>query len=120
MQRTPGQSATRRTIVNAASGHTAVVLYACLPDGRDRDLIITELRAYAMARDWDTALEVVDHAPSTPLQERAGWPAVREAIRERRADGVVVLSPSMWDTTVRLDETSFVAFAVRDTPAAAS
>lgn len=89
MMRSSEQTRRRRSIVNAAAGRTAVVLYACTDDPQPTNILV-ELRRYADARDWDVVREVTDAVPlATPLNERPEWCAARELILDGRAEGVV-------------------------------
>lgn len=91
MMRTQAQRRLRRSIANAAAGRTAVVLYASTA-GSDipaRD-VLSELRRYADAREWQIAEEVLDDSPLTlPLKQRAAWRRVRDLITSGHAEGVI-------------------------------
>lgn len=91
--RTPGQTRRRRALIKAAAGRTTVVIYACSTDPRTSGAaVVTALRRYATARDWDIAEVIVDPSPmGTPLYEREQWTAVRDAIADGRAEGIVAL-----------------------------
>lgn len=92
MLRTQADRARRRALADAASGsiqRAHVVLYACLPEG-DTDKILTELRAYAAARDWIVADELIDRTSVTePTDGRPKWPRLKELIETGRAQGIV-------------------------------
>lgn len=97
--RTPDQTRRRRALHNAAAGHTAVVLYVCTQDDRIPPAdVVTTLRRYAIARDWQVAEVIFDGSPlSKPLDEREQWTNVRQTITDRRAEGVVTLQGHVGD-----------------------
>ncbi|WP_459248868.1 hypothetical protein [Streptomyces youssoufiensis] len=85
-------------------------------DTRTSAVAVTDrLRAYAHARDWHVAEVVLDASPlATALDGREQWAAVREAIVERRADGVVALAGQVPPLTERClawltEQASFLA-----------
>ncbi|WP_217195460.1 hypothetical protein [Streptomyces buecherae] len=103
MIRTRTQIGRRRALGQAASHGTAVILYVMTADPRTSAVAVTDrLRAYAHARDWHVAEVVLDASPlATALDSRQQWAAVREAIVERRADGVVALAGQVPPLTER-------------------
>ncbi|AQW55311.1 hypothetical protein ACIQPP_05685 [Streptomyces violaceusniger] len=92
-KRTPAQSRRRRALYNASNWRTTVVLYACTTDPRTTSTKALEvLLRYAAAREWEVAEAILDPSPlTTPIFEREHWATVRDAITERRAEGIVAL-----------------------------
>ncbi|MFJ1653532.1 hypothetical protein ACIOC2_19505 [Streptomyces sp. NPDC088337] len=92
MQRTPADRARRRHIASAASGgiqRAHVALYVCNPSG-DTDRILTDLRAYAAARDWIVADELVDNISiSEPTDQRPQWAKLAQLIESGQVQGIV-------------------------------
>lgn len=89
MIRSSEQTRRRRSLASAAAGRTAVVLLAC-SDDPDAASTLADLQRFADARDWHVVETYTAPAPpSTPLDERPEWSAVRELITEGRAEGVV-------------------------------
>ncbi|MEU9925128.1 hypothetical protein AB0H51_28235 [Streptomyces griseoluteus] len=93
MNRTLGDTARRRVLVDAAGGfddRASVVLYACIAPGQDQDDVLARLRRHAEARDWLVAAVVVDHDPTaTPLDYRQNWWLAQEYVTTGQARGIV-------------------------------
>jgi hypothetical protein len=92
-ERTPDQRRHRRALVDGASGFPRphVVLYACVPEGRDPAPVLAETRDYAAARDWRSVAEIVEHATGeASIAERPGWLRVRALIESKHAEGIVM------------------------------
>lgn len=104
--RTPAEVRRRRALHNAAAGHTTVVLYACTEDEHTTPVkAVAALRTYAAARDWDVAEIILDGSHlATPLDRREQWIAVRDAITDRRAEGVVTLQGHAYDAAAPMPE----------------
>ncbi|WP_149563923.1 hypothetical protein [Streptomyces cacaoi] len=91
------RAAHRRVIANAAYGRTPVALHLCADHEVPISPALLSLRSYASARDWTIALEVIEReSPAVPVQRRACWPELEEAITSGRVSGVVTLARSMW------------------------
>ncbi|MFJ6657441.1 hypothetical protein ACIQNG_13865 [Streptomyces sp. NPDC091377] len=92
MPRTRTEQARRTQIADAATGgvrRISVVLYVCLPDGHT-ERVLTDLRAYAAARDWSVADELVDPSgAATPMTDRPQWARLAELIESGQAQGIV-------------------------------
>lgn len=92
-KRTPAQARRLRTLTNAANWRTPVVLYVCTTDPQTPAInAVRELRRHAGAREWEVADVILETSPlATPLGLREKWVAVRNAITEKRAEGIVAL-----------------------------
>ncbi|WP_405749520.1 hypothetical protein OG232_04855 [Streptomyces sp. NBC_01411] len=99
MKRTAQQRARRSGLAEARNGgldaprgmtRVGVVLYACLTAGEEPAGTLATLRAYAAARDWSIAAEVIHQsAPGDDTGARDVWPRVAELIEGRLAQGIV-------------------------------
>ncbi|WP_109281444.1 hypothetical protein [Streptomyces orinoci] len=67
-----------------------MVLYACLPDGRDPTAAMAFLRHHAEARDWVVRAALYDTAPiTTTCTDREAWPKVERLVEGWEVRGVV-------------------------------
>ncbi|MFI6209127.1 hypothetical protein ACIBAI_22430 [Streptomyces sp. NPDC051041] len=98
MTRTLGDIARRRALADAAAGFTdrvAVVLYACVTPGQDRNDVIAQLRQHAVARDWVIRAEITDcFQEAAALDDRPGWRQAMGLIAASTAMGIVTTASS--------------------------
>ncbi|GHJ28867.1 hypothetical protein TPA0910_33000 [Streptomyces hygroscopicus subsp. sporocinereus] len=68
-------------------------MYACTTDPHTMVTKAVEtLSRHAIAREWEVAEVITDTSPlPMPIFEREQWTAVKEAINDRRAEGIVAL-----------------------------
>ncbi|MFD9488034.1 hypothetical protein ACFWBX_29520 [Streptomyces sp. NPDC059991] len=97
MTRTPGDTARRRNLADAANGflptgRKRVALYACISDGRDPNDVLSELRTYAMARDWTVTAAVYDTGPLDRTTDRYALTRVARLLEDGAVDGIVARS----------------------------
>jgi hypothetical protein len=75
-------------------GRVPVVIYMA-HDAAANASQLAECRSFADARNWEVVTEASDCGISTPLDQRAGWQIVMEAISAGHARGVVTATQGM-------------------------
>lgn len=115
MTRTPGDTARRRNLADAANGlpptgRKRVALYACISDGRDPNDVLSELRTYAVARDWNVAAAVYDTGPMDRVKDRHALTRVARMLEDGAVDGIVARSEADVAASTRLGRTKLNAW----------
>jgi hypothetical protein len=109
MTRTPGDTARRRNIADAAAGfpnRATVVLYARIAPCDDQQEVIARLRRHAEARDWVVVGEVINYTQTDApyAQVGHGWQAAKRLVTSGQAKGIVTTSRQACADVAGLDE----------------
>ncbi|MET9470291.1 recombinase family protein [Streptomyces sp. NPDC006544] len=89
-------------------GHVPVAVYSCTDDPRTVRAAETRGRHYADSRHWQVAGAWSDLGPAVPLDTRAGWKAVTDALDAGKVRGIVVADTSH----IAADPAQFAALGV--------
>lgn len=72
-----------------------VCLYDLAVNGREPEPSLLLARAFAERQRWQVGQSFIDQFPWSTCNARPGWGQVRNEVQAERADGVVLLAPSV-------------------------